>query len=127
PDEDEAADEEVEPEPKPDPETDRRLAAIQKAEKQAKQAAAAERAAIAKERAEIEEQRKAAAETASKVASFETLLKRAKYDRAGVLRALGVTDDMFSDVAEEFYALSEKGKADPRYKERSERTARERE
>jgi hypothetical protein len=126
----EAPEEKPEPakvEPKPDPEGDRRLAAIQKAEKAQKQQAAADRAALAKERLEIDAARKEAEAERAELAKFRDALKRAKYDPAGVLEALGVPAERFEDASQQIYARSEKGKTDPRYREVSERAMRERE
>ncbi len=111
-------------EPKPDRDTERRLAAIQKAEKAQKQAIAAERQALAEERADLATQQKAAME---RVAGFEKLLARAKYDPASVLEALGVGTDRFEDVARTLYARSPKGAENPQNRAASEQEMRYRE
>lgn len=115
----------AEPEKKPpaDPEGDRRLAQIAKAEKANK----LERQAAAKDRAEAETARKEVAEAAKEMAAFKQALARAKYDPVGLLETLGVSADRLEDVATAAFARSEKGKADPRYREQSERAMRERE
>jgi hypothetical protein len=109
--------------PPADPEGDRRLAQIAKAEKANK----LERQAAAKDRAEAEAARKETAEAAREMAAFKAALARVKYDPVGVLESLGYPADRFEDAATAAFARSEKGKADPRYKEQSERAMRERE
>lgn len=128
----EASDEEpaeAEPAPAPEkkaeakPDEDARLLAMQKAEKAAK----VERMAAAEERAKLATERKEKAETEKRLGAFEKALAKAKTDPGGVLELLGVPAERYEDLANYFYARSEKGKADPRYKDVSERAMRERE
>lgn len=114
----------VEAEDKPDAETERRLSAVQKAEKRAKEAIAKERSEVAAEKAELAKLR---AEVEQRTQSFEKLKARAKYDPAAVLAELGLTEDDFEPAARDIYARSKAAAADPKAKEAAIRMQRERE
>lgn len=100
-----------------DEETDKRLAPVRKYEQRV-------RAEIARERAEIEKLRAVHAEDVKLVREFSDLKKRR--DIVGVAKLLGYKDSDFEDLSLAFYADSEKGKADPKYKAKVEQTAKER-
>jgi hypothetical protein len=112
----------VEPftEPAADPGLAKRLEAVQKAERRAKES-------LAKERAELDEQRKSLSPRLEAAERFENLAKRAKYDPAGVLMALGLTDEDLGTAARHVFAASKDGAADPRHKEAAQKALRERE
>jgi hypothetical protein len=116
------------PEPEPEPELDKatqkRIAAVQRAEKASKQALAAERQKMAAERAEWEEQTR---ETRQKIGAFEKMLGALRTNPIGVLQALGVTEDRFEDMSKLLYAHSPRGKADPRARELAESGLKDRE
>ena len=116
-DEDEADVEDDDEDAPSDPETQKRLDAVRRAEKRSRDQLAAERAEIEKLRAEHADDVKALRE-------FTTLKKRR--DIVGVARMLGYKDADFEDLSLAFYADSEKGKADPKYKAKVEQTAKER-
>ncbi len=100
-----------------DPETQKRLDAVRRAEKRSRDALAAERAEIEKLRSEHADDVKALRE-------FAALKKRR--DIVGVARMLGYGDSDFEDLSLAFYADSEAGKKDPKYKAKVEQTAKER-
>ena len=107
----------------PEAERDKRLDAIQKAERRLKEKLAADRAQFDRERAAFEKEWTPRIEAAQR---FETLSKRAKYDAAGVLMALGLSADDLDQAARQAYAASTAGLADPRIRESAQREARER-
>ena len=110
---------------RPDAETEKRLAAVQAADKRnreklakEREEVAAERAAAAKERAEIAAEREA-------VAAWRKAQERAKVDPVGYLCAAGVTDpDALEYAARQAYGAA---KGDPANKEAAARALRERE
>lgn len=126
-DADAAAVDPPEPEPaaaKADPDLQKRLDVVQKAEKRAREAVAAERATFAKEREAFEVERK---EWKERLDRFDSLAKRAKYDLASVALELGLTEDDFEPQARDLYAKSKKGAADPKNRAAAAQSARERE
>ena len=92
------------------------LAQVRKAEQRM-------RAKLDAERAELEQAKAKHAEDVKAVQEFRDLAKRARYDRVGVLRALGVTPDQFADISREFWAHSEEGAKDPKLKDAIAKTA----
>lgn len=101
-------------EPILDKATQKRLAAIQKAEKAQKQAIAAERAKFLEEKAEWEEQSR---ELKKKVSNFEKAVQEGKTNPLMVMEALGFSEESFEDLSRLFYAHSAKGKNDPRVRD----------
>lgn len=128
-DDDDAADETpAEDEPavaaKPDPERDRRLAAIQKAQKRAREES------IARDRDYEARVKQFEAEWSPKVAAyqeFESLKARIKYDAPSVLKALGLTEDDFERHAHQVYLNSKKAAEDPKNRASAEQLAWQRE
>lgn len=115
---------EAAPVDKPDAETERRVAAVQKAEKRAREQLAKERAEA---KAELEQERAEMAKFRAEREQFEQLKARAKYDPAAVLTALGVTEDDFEPLAKDLYARSKGAAADPKNREAAIKMQRERE
>jgi hypothetical protein len=115
---------EEKPEAKPDKDLDKRLAAIQREEKRAKAAVAAERRAVEEERRAVQAERDRAQ---AELQAFRKVQERARYDLPGVLRALGYKDEDFEAAAQEVYTASPKGRQDPRLQDRTRSTSRERE
>lgn len=103
---DEEADFDEEP---ADPKVAKGLDQVRRAEKHARAKLDADRHAFEAER----EQHKAELES---LAEFRTLAKRAKYDPAAVLRALGLTEDDFEMVGQAIYADSKAAQANPAHK-----------
>lgn len=115
PDESEDEDEE-----KPDPGLAKRLAAISRQEKRAKEMLARERAEIERAKADLAPRLKALEE-------FDQLAKRAKYDPVALFRHFGISDEDFDGISRELYAASKAGQADPKLRAASQRSLRERE
>ena len=92
-----------------DPKVQKGLDAVRVAEKRMRAAAARDRAAFDAERQKWQAQ-------VDKVAEFEALAKRAKYDPAAVLRALGMNEDDFEIAAHALYGESKAASADPKQK-----------
>jgi len=111
-------------EPEPDAQTQRALDKIRAREKQSKEALAEERADWKRER-EREEAR--LSPRLAELEKFETLKARAKYDPAGVLEALGLSDDDMEAASKAAWSRSKAAKADPKQREAVEKTAKERE
>lgn len=111
-------------EAKPDAETEKRLSAVQKAAKREREMIAKERADA---KAEIDRMRAEVDAGLAQVKRFETLKARAKYDPAGVLSELGLTEDDFEPAARDIYARSKAAAADPKAKDAAIRMQRERE
>lgn len=109
---------------KPDPEQEKRLAAVQKAEKRAKEAVARDREAFEVERRSWAPKLEA---FEAERAQFETLRGRAKYDPVAVLLHLGLTVDDLEPAAKSIYAHSKAAAADPKLKDAAQRAMRERE
>lgn len=122
PDDDEPTDPDPdeEPEPDADPKVAKGLDQVRRAEKHARAKLEAERAEIAAERAQHKQ-------ALAEVEEFKTLAKRAKYDAASVLRALGLTEDDFENAAQSIYAESKAAAADPNRKAAVQARLRERE
>lgn len=121
---DPAAEEPKPPEPAPDKDLQKRLAAIQREEKRAKAALAAERQQFAEERRAAEADRRAAAQER---AQLQKVMERARYDLPSLLRALGYKEEEFDAAARQVYSESPEGRTDPSRREAAARTARERE
>lgn len=62
-----------------------------------------------------------------RVAKFEKLAERIKYDPAAVLKELGVTDEDLEGISKDLYAATPKMLADPKNKEAAQRAAKARE
>lgn len=103
-----------------DPELAKRLAQVRKTEQRL-------RAQLAEQRAELQREIDSWKPRIAKVQEFEQLSKRAKYEPAAVLRALGLSEEDMEDAARDIYANSTKGSADPKNKEAVARSRRERE
>lgn len=116
---------------KGDPDLQKRLAIVAKHEKRAKEREAkakaeieAERAAVRKERSEIDREIQAAR---AEIEAFKQARERAKYDPAGVLRALGLSEDDLGPAARQLWAHSKEQSADPKNREAAARLMKERE
>ncbi len=102
----------------------KRLEAIQRAEKRSKELLAKERESFESERKTWQTEQAAKLE---RIQRFEDLERRAAYDPAEVLLALGVPEDHLEPVARAVFLRSKKGAADPRAREAVQRSMRERE
>jgi hypothetical protein len=102
-----------------DPEVAKRLRIVRRNEQRASERLSAREA-------ELDRREKSISQDVEALREFQSLKSRARYDRVGVLKALGVTDDMFEDVAREFYANSASGSKDPKHKSAVEESARNR-
>lgn len=109
---------------KVDPETAKRLAAVRRTEERAREQLARERATFERERETAQAQLK---ERFEKVERFEKLAARARYNPVEILTELGLTEDDFEDAARDIYAHSKKAASDPKLKEATARSRRERE
>ncbi len=121
------AEPEIEPEEdeaKPDPETAKRFQQVQRQEKRAREALAAERREFEADRAKWQDENKAARQ---ELEEFNKLKERARYNLTDIAKKLGISEEEFEYHAEQFYRRSPKGQKDPRHKEIAERTVRERE
>jgi hypothetical protein len=103
-----------------DPKAQKGLDAVRRAEKRHREKMDADRAEFTAEKAKH-------AEALGKIAEFEQLARRAKYDPGAVLRALGLADDDFAAVAQAIYAESKEGAAEPARKAAATKLLRERE
>jgi hypothetical protein len=103
-----------------DPKTQKGLDAVRRAEKRHREKMDEDRREFAAEKAKH-------SEAVAKVAEFEQLARRAKYDPGAVLRALGLADDDFAAVAQAIYAESKEGAAEPARKAAATKLLRERE
>lgn len=112
----------------PDADKDKRLAAVQKAERRSKEQLARERkemhAEIDARVAKLESDWKPRIEAAQK---FESLRARAKYDPVGVLTELGLTEDDFELAGQTIYAHSKAAGLKPETRAAAQKAARERE
>lgn len=115
---------ESEDDDKPDADTQKRLGLVERAEKRARQQLAAERREFEEERRTVAAEAKAIRTAQEK---FEAAKKRAKHDPAAVLRELGLGDDDFEYAAQQIYALSKAGAADPKRRAAVEAAMRDRE
>lgn len=109
---------------KVDPETAKRLAAVRRTEERAREQLARDRATFERERETAQAQLK---ERFEKVERFEKLAARARYNPVEILTELGLTEDDFEDAARDIYAHSKKAASDPKLKEATARSRRERE
>lgn len=111
-----------------DPGTAKRLEAVQKAERRAKEQLAKERTAA---HADIDARvAKLDAEWGPRIRSaeaFESLRPRVRYNTVAVLRELGLTDDDFESAAQQLYAHSKAAGIKPEHRAAAERASRERE
>lgn len=107
-----------------DPQLNKRLEAVQRAERRAKEAVAREREVLTADRQEMERK---FAPLAAQVERFEQLAKRAKFDPVSVLLHLGLSEDDFEPIARSIYDHSKAAASDPKRKEYSQRAMRERE
>lgn len=125
-DEGEDSDEETE-DAEPDADKDRRLAAVQKAERRSRERIAQETSAahaqLDTRLAQIEKEWKPRIEAAER---FEQLRGRVKYDLVGVLTELGMTEDDFEAGGQTLYAHSKAAGVKPEHKAAAQRAARER-
>lgn len=122
-----ADDEESEEETKPgasDPDLNKRLDAVHKREKRAKESMAREREAYQREKAAWEKEWAPKVELAEKVAE---LSRRVRHDPVGVLMGLGLTEDDLDPIARVVYAHSKEARQDPKLREAAQRSMRERE
>lgn len=103
-----------------DPEVAKRLEAIQRQEKRSREA-------IAKDREQLERERSELTERTKELQQFEQLKRRARFDPAGVLAALGLGDGDWEVAARQLYARSPAAAGDSRFRESSERELRQRE
>ena len=125
PEVDDDDDEEAEaPAAKSDPELAKRLAAFRKTEQRARDALARDRASFDAERAEWTSGAKQIAESAQR---FERLAARAKYDPAGVLMALGLTEDDMEHAGRQVYSRSKATTVKPEHRDAADREMRARE
>lgn len=104
----------------PDVEQQKRLDAVQRAEKRAKDQ-------VARERLELESQKTEVAKAMEEIKRFQELQRRARFDPASVLSALGLTEEDFEPAARQIYSRSTVAAKDPRTREAAERAMRERE
>lgn len=105
------AKEEVEEEPQIDPRTAKALEVRQKEEKRRKQ----EHALRISELRELEgEVRRGKAELLSEKQNLEARMASALEDPVGFLKELGASEEMFEEIARQFYFASPKAKADPK-------------
>lgn len=115
---------EPKPEDKPDAETARRLDMVQKETKRQRELIAKERADA---KAEVDRMRAEIQPHLDALKKFEDLRARAKYNPAGVLAELGLTEDDFEPAARDIYARSKAAAADPKTKDAALRMQLERE
>ncbi len=110
---DDEDDEDDDTESKADPELAKRLSKVQKYEKKVRDQATAREKQFAAERDAF------VAEWKPKIEAYEQFekLKSRKSDPAGVLKALGYTEDDFEDVSKMLWALSKTGSSDPKNKD----------
>lgn len=122
--EEEAEEPDPETEEEVDPDTAKRLQQVQKAERRAREAMAAERREFDAERERWRDETK---ETRAALERFEKMKSRAKLNLAEVAKELGVPEEDFEHHAEQLYRRSPKGLKDPRNKAMADQTVRERE
>lgn len=115
------------PEAPPDRELAKRLEAVSRAEKRAKDGVARERDGIARERSEVQELRKQLAAELAEVKQFKELQGRARFDPVGVMSALGLPEEDYEPAARQFYSRSAAARQDPKLREQADRAMRERE
>lgn len=104
----------------PDPALSKKLAALQKAEKRAKES-------IAHEREQLEAMRHDFREKAKRIEEFERIAKQAKYNPAAVLMSLGLTAEDMDDAARDVYRHSKAAADNPKLRAAAAQTMRERE
>jgi len=113
----------VVPHEDPDADLNKRLEAIQAEEKRAKQSIAAEFEKLEAERGQLQGSR---ADIEKRLERFESLSSRVYDDPSGVLSALGLEEGDFEAAARHLYAMSPKGKEDPRLRGTAAETLRSR-
>lgn len=114
----------AEPPPPSDPDTERRIAAVQKAEKRSKELLAKEREELGRVKTELERERR---EWQAELEEFKQLKARARYAPAEVLAKLGLVDDDMEPAARDLYARSKAAQQNPQAREAAVRMQRERE
>ena len=116
---DEKADKvEAKTEDKPDPDTDKRLSAVQKAEKRSREQLAKERAeAKAEMQLEFDRQRAALAPHMESLKAFQSAKEKAEVDPVGLLTSLGISVEKFDYIAQQIYNNSKAAEADPKRRE----------
>jgi hypothetical protein len=100
------------------------MAQVRKAEKRMRERFTAERQAFERERQQWQDEIKDIAAAAKK---FERLQQRAKYEPDMVLAELGLTDDDFDFAHRKIFARTKTAAADPKWREATERMAKDRE
>lgn len=129
----ETEEEDTEPEPQAakDPDRDKRIEAVQKAEKRSLEKVAAERRKFDEERQSfISERQKFEKEWGPRMEAaqrFDEMKERAQWDLAGVAEMLGISAEDYEHHAKQLFRLSPRGKADPKNRDAYERDNRERE
>lgn len=115
-----AADEADDGAPVDDEDTDPELTSddpkVQKGLDQVRVAEKRMRAMLDRDKTAFEQERQKWQAQVDKLTEFESLAKRAKYDPAAALRALGVSDDDFELAAHALYAESKAASSDPKQK-----------
>jgi hypothetical protein len=106
-----------------DPDLAKRLDKIQREERRAKEAVAAERKQLA---AEIEAVKKEWEPRIAAAEKFEKMRETAKYDPIGALSALGITEDSYEAVARSLYAASPAGQQNPALRDQAQQTLQQR-
>jgi hypothetical protein len=104
--------------------TSKRLAGVQRAEKRAREQAAARQAAFERDRAAFEREWQPRVEAAQR---FEALKERARYAPDAVLEELGLSAEDWEPAARALYARSQAGAKNPANREAAQRLLRERE
>lgn len=107
-----------------DPELAKRLRVIRQTEQRHRTALDRDRATFDRERSDWQAQARQVVEAQKR---FEALVARAKYDPAGALAALGVSEEDFEYAGQQVFARSKKASADPKYRDAADRAMRERE
>jgi hypothetical protein len=103
---------------KTDPETDKRLSAVQKAEKHSREKLARERAEMKAEmQLEFDRQRAAIAPHMESLKAYEAAKARAATDPVAMLKALDVPADQWDYIAQQIYNNSKAAESDPKRKE----------
>ena len=107
-----------------DPELAKRLAAVRRTEQRQREQLKRDRETFDRERSDWHSQTRTVTEAQKR---FETIAARAKYDPAGALTALGLTDADMEYAAQQVYARSPAAAKKEGYREAAERAMRERE
>lgn len=114
-----------------DPDLDKRLAIVAKQEKRARDQLEKQRLAIEQERAAVRRERDAIdrelQSARAEIQAFNEIKARAKYDPAGVLRSLGLSEDDLGPASRQLWAHTKENLADPKNREAAARLMQERE